>query len=171
MLHLRTMLIKLNISLSSHISHDNRASHRLVTGHHYRSRAKTQISLLTRESTRAPIKETKETETSIEIRSRDPSLLLLKPIMRTKIKKIRRRTIRRTISSTRISSIITRLRKTFMKHLQKASANSSMNFRNIRTTLSKLTSSHLANQLCSHTEFVRISLPSATSFIGTLLNV
>ena len=145
MLHLRTMLIKLNISLSSYISHDNRVSHRLITDHHYRSRAKTQISLLIRESTRASIKETKEAETLIEIRLRDSSLLLLKSIIRTKVKKIRRRTIRRTISSTRISFIITRLRKTFIKHLQKASANSSMNLRNIRTTLSKLTLSHLAN--------------------------
>ena len=164
-------MLTLSTSLSSHISHDNRVSHRLVIGHYYRSRAKTQISLLIRGFTRVLIKETKEAETLIEIRLRGPSLLLLKSIMRTKIKKIRRRTTRRIISSTRMSFIITRLRKTFMKHLQKTSANSPMNFRNIRTTLSKLTSSHLANQLCSYVEFVRISLSLVTSFIDILLNI
>ena len=75
MLHLRVMLIKLSISFSSRISHGNRVSHRLVTGHYYKSRAETQISLLVRESTRVPIKETK-TEILIEIHSRDLFLLL-----------------------------------------------------------------------------------------------
>ena len=116
MLHLRAILIKLSISLSSHICHDNRVSHRLVTDHHYKSRAETQISLLARGPTRAPIKETKA-EISTEIHSRSPSLLLKSTTLTTK--KIRLQMIKRTISSTRIHSIITYLRKTFksIRHL------------------------------------------------------
>ena len=171
MLYLWTMLT-LSISLSSHISHDNRVSYRLMTGHHYKSRAETQISFLIRGSTRALINQETKVGISIEIHSRSPSLLS-RPITLT-IKKIRLQMIKRTISSTRIYSIITYLRKTFksMRHLQKTFT-SRITLRSIRTTQSKLTLLYLSSQLqYSHVEFIRISLSLATSFINiSLLSV
>ena len=51
---LRLMLIRLNISLSSHISYDNRISLRSID-YYYKSRAKTQINLLIKKSTRVSV--------------------------------------------------------------------------------------------------------------------
>ena len=116
MLHLWAILT-LSTSLSSHISHDNRVSHRLMTDHHYKSRAETRISFLVRGSTRALTNQETKAGILIEIHSRSPSLLS-RPITLT-IKKIRLQMTKRTISSTRMYSTITHLRKTFksMRHL------------------------------------------------------
>ena len=164
---IRTMLIKLRVSLSRHIN-GNRVSLRLID-YHYKLRKETQIRLLIKGSTRAPIsQETKvKTEISIEIHLRDLSLLL-RSIIRTKIKKIRLWISKRSINNTKMLSIRTRLRKTLMiVLLSKASISKT---RSIKTQ-SKLTLLYLPSQLCSHIDFIRISLTSTISFIDISMSV